>query len=70
MKKTYLKPLSEVIELKGQVVMDGSSGPGFNDSKDLPNVTGDGDDGPGGDEHGGTPNRSNYNQFDEWEDEI
>ncbi|MBQ1773448.1 MAG: hypothetical protein IIZ97_04285 [Prevotella sp.] len=69
MKKTYLKPLSEVIELKGQVVMDGSSGPGFNDSKDLPNVTGDGDDGPGAGDYGDTPNRSNYNQFDEWEDE-
>ena len=69
MKKTYLKPLSEVIELKGQVVMNDGSGPGFNDSKDLPNVTDDGDDGPGGDNHGGTPNRSKFNQFDEWEDE-
>ena len=34
-----------------------------------PSVSDDGEGGPGGDEHGGTPNRSNYNQFDEWEDE-
>ena len=71
MKKTYLKPLSEVVELKGQVVMNGSSslGPGGGDAQ-APSITDDGDDGPGSGDSGDTPNRSNYNQFDEWEDEI
>lgn len=69
MKKTYQKPLSEVIELQGQLLLDGASGPSFGDSKNIPGVTSDGDDGPGGDDHGGTPKRSKYNQFDEWEDE-
>ena len=68
MKKTYQKPLSEVIELQGQLVLAGS-GPGYDDNKNIPGVTSDGDDGPGGGDHGGTPKRSKYNQFDEWEDE-
>ena len=33
-----------------------------------PSVTDDGEGGPGGSDFGDTPNRSNYNQFDEWED--
>ena len=45
-----------------------ASGPGGGDAQ-APSITDDGDDGPGGGDHGGTPNRSNYNNF-EWEDEF
>jgi len=69
MKKTYLKPLMEVTEMELQASIAAASGPMGKDGFG-PSVTDDGEGGPGGDEHGGTPNRSNYNQFDEWEDEI
>lgn len=68
MKKTYLKPLMEVTEMELQASIAAASGPGGGDAL-APGITDDGDDGPGGGDHGGTPNRSKYNQFDQWEDE-
>ena len=67
MKKIYVTPLMEVTKLEMQAIM-AASGPGGGDAQ-APSITDDGDDGPGGGDHGGTPNRSNYNNF-EWEDEF
>jgi hypothetical protein len=69
MKKIYQKPLMEVTELEMQAVIAAASGPGFEDSHDLPNVSDDGDDGPGAGDYGDTPTYSNSNGSN-WEDEF
>lgn len=52
-----------------QAVIAAASGPGFEDSHDLPNVSDDGDDGPGAGDYGDTPTYSNSNGSN-WEDEF
>ncbi|MBO6288466.1 MAG: hypothetical protein J6M94_07760 [Prevotella sp.] len=69
MKKIYQKPLMEVTELEMQAAIAAASGPGFEDSHDLPNVSDDGDDGPGAGDYGNTPTYSNSNGSN-WEDEF
>lgn len=69
MKKIYQKPLMKVKELEIQAAIAAASGPGFEDSHDLPNVSDDGGDGPGADYYGETPTYSNSNGS-YWEDEF
>lgn len=57
----------EVTEMELQASIAAASGPMGKDGFG-PSVTDDGEGGPGGSDFGDTPNRSNYNQFDEWED--
>ena len=69
MKKIYVTPLMEVMELEIQASIAAASGPSGKDGFG-PSLTDEtADDGPGAGDHGGTPNKSNYNNFDEWEDE-
>lgn len=51
-----------------QASIAAASGPGGGDAL-APGLDENGGDGPGAGENGGTPTRSKYNQFDEWEDE-
>lgn len=57
----------EVTEMELQASIAAASGPMGKDGFG-PSVTDDGEGGPGGSDFGDTPTRSNYNQFDEWED--
>lgn len=57
----------EVTEMELQASIAAASGPMGKDGFG-PSVTDDGEGGPGGSDFGDTPTRSNYKQFDEWED--